>query len=501
VIAALLTLVSLSALAVPAARAQSLEIPEELPRSTEDAEGEREPIWKLGLTPAPERQPPPISPPEAPTLPEPEVHVLSGGGIVHIIERPEIPLVRIEVSVTWAGQDAHRRRRSAASLAGDLLGDATKTLDAERLASASERLGAELDVGITRTRLWADVEVPKGSEAEAIALLADAVRAPAVDRGEAKRAAARWADWRRDLWLDLRRTHTRAENHAWFPEGHPARHQALEKDLRRLRARHVRRVHRKVTRKGQLFIAVAGAADADIVPALEAAFGDMRGDNLHIASPAPATAGGVWLVARSGFDVAAITLLAPGPAWGDADLAAAQVLMGIFAGDFTSRVEADLRETRGLTYGVDGAVQVWKNSGRLRVSLEVEEGRAVEALEALREHARVLAADGVTEDEVRRAQRTLTLEAGRALETNARMAAMAGELWMRDADFADAAARLSAVQAVTAGDVSAAAARWFEEESLIWIVTGSRAALEQSMMDAELRPDTVINARSLSESR
>ena len=493
------SLLTLAGLALGAAGAQSLEVPEDLPELATEA---HEAIWKLGLTPAPERQPPGVTPPEPPSMPTPEVHVLSGGGIVHILERPEIPLVRVEVSVTWAGQEACRRRRSAASLAGDVLGDATKTLDAERLASAAEQLGAAIDVGITRTRLWADVEVPRGSEAEAIALLAEAVRSPAIDRGETKRAAERWGDWRRDLWLDLRRTHERAENHAWFSVGHPARHQALDKDLRRLRARHVRRVHRLVTRKGQLFITVAGAADASIVPSLEAAFGDMRGDEQHVASPPPtAPAGGVWLVGRSGFDVAAITLLAPGPSWADPELAAAQVMMGIFAGDFSSRVEADLRETRGLTYGVDGAVQVWKNSGRLRVSLEVEEARTAEALVALREHVTRLAAEGVTEEEVRRAQRTLTLEAGRALQTNARMASMDGELWLRDATFADAEARLEAVRAVTAEEVSAAAARWYAADGLIWIVTGSRAALEQPMMDVGFRPDTLIDARSLSESR
>ncbi len=202
---------------------------------------------------------------------------------------------------------------------------------------------------------------------------------------------------------------------------------------------------------------------------------------------------------RPGFDVVAISLLAPGPSWGDGELAAARVLMGLLAGDFTSRLGTDLREERGLTYGVDGEVQVWERSGRLRVHLEVPEGRAAEALLAMRGQLDRLLDEGVGEEEVARARRALILDAARDVETGARLAATLEQLWLRGEGLARQRERLEAIAAVRAEDVERAAARWLGPERRVWVLTGDPAALEPAAAAAGLRPDRRIGARELGE--
>jgi zinc protease len=459
------------------------------------------PVWKLGLTPAPEREAPTPTPPEVPRLPEPALATLSGGAEVALLHRPEIPLVRVEVSIAWPGLEQELRPRLAAALAGDLMG-ATRRRSAEAFASEMDLLGADWAVGMTRTRLWADVEVPAGSEEAAVALLAEALTAPRFRWLETRREARRWSEWRRDLWLDIRRSHDRAENHAWFPEDHPSRHTASPKDLKRLRARHLRRVARRVVREGQAFVAVAGATELEaMLPILEAHLGDLGGDVGRAAAPGFEVSGATWLVDRSGFDVAEISLMTPGPAWGDPDLAATQVLMGLLAGDFTSRVQTDLRETRGLTYGVGGAVQVWEHSGRLLIDLEVQEDRTAEAVAALEGQLDRLLAEGVEEDEVRRAKRALLLEAGQGVATNAQAAAALGGLWMHGEGVADLQGRLETIAGVTTEEVEAAAARWLGEGGRVRVITGDRDALEAALEEAGVAVDRVVTARALGEER
>ncbi len=453
------------------------------------------------LPPAPVRPVPPVADPVTRSWPAPESHSLSSGAPVRVLPRPQVPLVRVEVSLPWDGAGASLQEQLAAAMMGQLLKAGTLHRSGAELDAALDRLGARWNTGMTTSRLWGEVEVPVGAEDQALGLLREVLLEPALDRDEARRIQDRWATWRDGLGLDIARTHGRAVNHAWFPHGHPSRHSATPKDLRKLKPRHVTQLHQRVLAEARPRLVVVGDTSAErILPLLEQAFGHLDGE--AVGGPIPAvepTAKG-WLVNRAGFDVARLTVALPGPPLGHPDAPLADLLMGVLASEFTSRIPMDLRETRGLAYSVWGQAHSWRGAGRLRVDAEVDAARAAEALLAVEAHLDRLLAEGpagLGEAELRAARNTLLIHSDRRLETVRAAADTLGELLILDRELDDLRAERARIAAATAVELHDVARRWLDPAGRVWILTGERARIEPALEGADRVPDRIVGASTL----
>lgn len=453
------------------------------------------------LPPAPVRTVPTVADPVPRPWPEPTLLTLSSGAPVRLLTRPQVPLVRVEVSLPWAGIHASQQDQLSAAMMSQLLKAGTRHRSGAELDAALDRLGARWGLGMTTSRLWGEVEAPKGHEAAAISLLAEALLEPALDRGEARRILDRWVTWRQGLDLDIARTHDRAVNHAWFPVGHPSRHSALARDLARLKPRDVAALHGRVVANATPRIAVAGDTTAEtILPLLEARFGHLQGDATPgtTAPLAPRRSG--WLVSRPGFDVAQLTMVLPGPSIADPDAALADLLMAVLASEFTSRIPMDLRETRGLAYSVSGRAHSWQGDGRLRIDAEVDVGRAAEALVALEGQLDRLLAEGAAglgDAELRAARNTLLVRNSRRMESVRATTDTLGELGILDREIADLRAEDRQIASATADDLIRVAQLWLPPPGRVWILTGDRARIEPGLEAVDRVPDRIASASAV----
>jgi len=453
------------------------------------------------LPPAPTRVPPEVLDPTPLPWPEPLALALSSGAPVRLLARPQVPLVRFEVSLPWDGSHASLPDQLGAAMMGQLLKAGTLHRSGAALDADLDRLGARWNVGVTSSRLWGEVEVPVGHETQALDLLREVMLEPALDRSEARRILDRWIAWREGLSLDLVRTHSRAVNHAWFPVGHPSRHTSSIRDLKRVKPREVASLHRRIVAQAQPRIVVVGdVAPEGVLPLLEASFGGLQGDASPRATATVVPQAKGWLVSRPGFQVAQLTVLLPGPAIGDADAPLADLLMAVLASEFTSRIPMDLRESRGLAYSVWGGARSWRGDGRLTIDAEVDVDRAAEALVAVDAHLdRVLAEgpDGFAPAEVRAARNTLLVHQNRKLETVRSAADTLGELLVLDRELADLRAERALIQSATAADLARVAALWGATDKRVWILTGDRALIEPALEAADRVPDRIVSAAAL----
>ncbi len=453
------------------------------------------------LPPAPVREVPQVAAPQPRDWPVPQVLTLSSGAPVQVLARHQVPLVRLEVSFPWAGVDADLPDQLAAAMMGQQLRARTRLHSGAELAAAMDRLGAQWAVGATLSRLWADVEVPRGAEAEAVALLAEVLLDNVPDRAEGKRLVERWVTWQEGMELDLVRIHDRGVNHAWFPPGHPSRHQATVRDLERLGARKVEALRRRIIGQTTPRFAVTGDVDpAQLLPLLEQHFGHLSGPVVPGTGPAAPHERAAWLVHRPGFDVARLSWVMPGPAAGDPQAPVAELLWAVLATEFTSRVPMDLRETRGLAYSVSGRARSWRGDGWLRIDAEVDAERTVEALLAVEAHLdRVLdeGPTGFTEVELERARNTLLIRAERRLETLRSATDTLGEQAILDRTLADLRAEAERTQQATADDLHHAAEQWLVTSSRAWVLTGDRALLEPALEAADRVPDHIVDHGTL----
>jgi zinc protease len=449
---------------------------------------------------APVRLAPPVLPPSPPQYPEIVQFELSSGAPVRVLERHEVPLVRVELAVRWPGNLADTEDQLLAGLAGELMGAGTEQRSGAEFQEALDLLGASWGIGVAMSSLWADVEVPTGKLGPALDLMVEALTQPVFDGRAARLELDRWASWREDLWLDIRRSHNRALNHAWFPAGHPVRHTATPKDIRGLQEDEALSLVREILATGRAQVVVVGdTTPAEVLPLIEAAYGRFSGTEDSVDIPDPPRTSSTWLVARSGFDVAEVSVLTPGPAVGAEDLVEVRALMALLAGTFTSRLSRDLREERGLCYGVNGSVKAWNGTGQLEITVEAQWNRAVEAMLAMEQHLDLVEAEGVTQAELDQARNHLLLENGRALETTRRAATMLTSLLLRGRELSDVSNDLRRLMELTPADVALAARKYLVPEHRVWVLTGDRGDLEIQLEEAHRVPDRIVSAETLSE--
>ncbi len=444
---------------------------------------------------------PVATPPERPVFPELEEYALSSGTPVIFARRDDIPMVQIKLGVTAEYADLEQGELLA-TLATELLGTDTQRRDATAWQSALQSLGARVDLRLTQSRLSASLRVPRGREAEALALVAEALFEPRFRRKVARIYLDYWTTHRETLEYRIHSVHERAVNHAFFPIGHSLRHASRTDDLGELTARDAEDLVARVLREGRASLSVAGDADVEeLMPLLEQHFGQLRGDTPAEPYQDIEGQGGRWLIDRTGFEVAKLTVALEGPPAGHPDEAPVRVLWGILAGSFDSRMSMDLREQRGLTYGVHGDMRAWTGLGMLRIDLDTALDDIGEAFLGAEEHLDQIEEEGVSQAEVDRAMAHLLLEQAQdfsRIELVCQQLLLA-QAWSLGLDIWDR--DLDALEAVTPADVAIAARKWLVPERRIWVITGSGDWIAHQLEEIDRVPDHVITAEEISAER
>ena len=155
---------------------------------------------------------------------------------------------------------------------------------------------------------------------------------------------------------------------------------------------------------GRVVVAAAGAVDPEAVAHwVETRFAGFIGP--ATGAPAPAVAhGGAARRIRAGEQTHLVMSL-PAPAAGDPDGVAARLGAEILGGGAASRLFQDLRETRGLAYGVEAWCDAYEDAGRLCVGTACAPKDAADVAKRIAAHVADMAQAGPTPQEVARARR------------------------------------------------------------------------------------------------
>lgn len=125
-----------------------------------------------------------------------------------------------------------------------------------------------------------------------------------------------------------------------------------------------------------------------------------------------------------------IVMLTPFPTYTDPDYYAAQLLGEVLGGGMASRLFVEVREKRGLVYGVSAGVSSNKHGGSMRIYAGTTPEQAHECLEVIVNELRKLEESGITQDELDRAKVQLKSEnVMRSEGSGARMGALARSWW------------------------------------------------------------------------
>lgn len=246
-------------------------------------------------------------------------------------------------------------------------------------------------------------------------------------------------------------------------------------------------------------LVVVGATTLEeITPMLEERFASWRpgmapDKNLARVDHKPSSA--VYLLDRPDAQQSVIFAGHIAPPKANDDEIAIETMNRVLGGDFTARINMNLREDKHWSYGAQSLILDARGQRPFIVLAPVQTDRTAESLqEVLGELQGIVSDRPVTADELERAKASMTLTLPGSWETNGEVAASIGEIvqYGLDVDHFDTYA--DRVRAVSLSDVERAARELLRPGRLVWVVVGDRTEIEDRVRELGLGPIFEIDA-------
>jgi len=453
-----------------------------------------------GATPVPAapiervaRQPmPPIGDVSNIDFPTVERARLSNGIEVVYANSDTVPVTRVAVEFD-AGYAADRADQLGAhSLMLDLLDEGTKTRDATDLAEEQERLGATINVGATVDRSAATLTAVSTNLTPSLTLLSDVVRNPAFASSEVERLRNQ-----RLAAIASERTQPQALASRALPPvlygpdspyGRPFTGTGDEKTIAAVTPADMTAQHDAWLRpdNARIFV-VSDLPLAEVTARLETAFGDWRAPSTargikDFAAAVPASTSRIILIDRPQSPQSLIYAGEVLAQSGTDDLLSLTTANAVLGTDFLSRINADLRETKGWSYGVRGVVTALEHRTPYLITAPVQANRTGESIAALLEQYKSFLGDkGVTPAELTRTINGNTRALAGSFETSAQLlgALRSNALYHRPDDYQETLA--GRVRALTAAELDAAARSSIDPNRFVWVVVGDASVVKSQL--------------------
>jgi zinc protease len=424
--------------------------------------------------------------------PTPRRLSMAGGIDLLVVEKREVPIVVAGVYLPGGAVLDPADAPGLGALTGRLLIEGTKNRSSTQIAQEADFIAAQPNIGVDRENVVTTTEALTRHWDRALNLLADVVLNPTFPDAEVDRV-------RRERVTDLRRLRDdanaiaeRVANGLLFgrdsAHGHPisGREAAVEAIARADAVQH----HETLLLNSRPTFLVVGDIDGDAVARqLEAAFAGWRGGQAPTDIPAAASRSGttIYLVDKPGAPQSVIAAGQVGVARTHPDYAPLTVMNMAFGGQFTARLNMNLREDKGYTYGYRSRFDWRKSASSYSAGGSVQTAVTKEALfETLKEFRDLHANRPIGAEEFEKAQLGLIRGFPPSFETPSQVMRRLLDIvhfGLPDDYFSGHVARL---EAVTLDDVQRVAEQHVDPDALSIVVVGDRATIEGPLRELDV---------------
>ena len=240
--------------------------------------------------------------------------------------------------------------------------------------------------------------------------------------------------------------------------------------------------------------ALARAGERAFVAGDEPADASSSDVNAPAAPPSPARA---VIVDRPGAPQSELRVGRVSTRRSSADYHTLAVLNAALGGQFVSRINLNLREDKGYTYGARSGFDLRRGPGPFVVQASVQTSATAASLREIFSELDAIGGDRpVTPAELAMAQASLTRGFARGFETGEQIARAITNLALYglEADFYDR--YVERIDAVTADQVTAAARRWLPSSAMTSVVVGDLSAVGGAMADLGIGPIEHLNQQN-----
>lgn len=400
--------------------------------------------------------------------------IVSPSGIeAWLVREKAVPLVTLNYAFHGGSTQDEADKSGTANLAADLLDEGAGDLDSKAFHERLENHAIELSFQVGRDYLHGSLRTLNEHRDEAFDLLRLALSKPRFDADAVTRV--------REQELALLRRDTTNPNdlasRRWwqtaFP-GHPYGREtkgALE-TVPHITADDMRNYVRRVFARNELKISIVGDVDAKTAGALiDHAFASLPAKNDLKPVPNASPSGlGRRIVIDVDVPQAVVTFGGQGIARHDPQFMAGYIVNHILGGgSFTSRLYREVREKRGLAYGVSDSLVWFQRAAVMLGGTATRADRTADALSVIETEIKRMAKDGPTPDELAAAKSFLKGTYALTLDTSSKIGAQLTQIQIDNLGIDYIQRRGALIDAVTIEDAKAAAHRLYGGNLLVTV--------------------------------
>ena len=422
-------------------------------------------------------------PPISFTFPEVRRRVLGNGLRVCTVEHHEVPLITCLVLMPVGSSQDPDHLPGLTALTSDLLDEGSGDLDAQQLHEALGRIGAHLDTEIGADATLMELTSLVEHAPRALQLLASMVRSPRLESRDFERVR----ELRLNRLIQLRdmppAVADRVFTQLLYP-AHPYGHLPIgtEESLRSLTLDDVAAFHQRVFMPPVATVIAVGDASHDrLADLVEQAFagwsssgnGDAGLVDVSALALAPTPGGRLATVHRPGAAQSEVRMGHLGLARSTPDYHALLVLNMILGGQFVSRINMNLREDKGYTYGARTSFEFRKGPGPFVFQTSVQSDVTADAVrEVIGELESIRGGRPVTQPEIELGRAALTRGYPRNFETAEQLARAAAQLALYGLPDDYFSTFVSKVLAIQEADLNRVAREHIDAGRLLTVVVG-----------------------------
>jgi zinc protease len=425
---------------------------------------------------------------------------LSNGAQLVVVERHALPLISFTMNFVGGSNELEPAAKPGlGSLTANMMTEGTTTRSGDDISNALQLLGTGVGFGIGGEGGSAGFRSLKGNFEPALTIMAEEILHPAFPDAALDRLKQR-------TLVNLRQSRDRTPGIAAvvFPKllyttDHPYGRTMSEDAVNAVTRADVVAFHDAFFQPAHAIITVIG----DITPAeakakIEKAFAQWpaNGSPATFSYPAAPTpkATTVYIVDKPAAAQSTFAIGLVGPARSTPDYYAVQVMNNVFGGVFQSRINANIREAKGWSYGVQSFFAYGRGPGAFRAGGDIQTNKTDSALvEFIKEIKGIRGDKPVTDEELRAAKAALVQSLPSRPATVAGVSSMVNEIFVNGLPEDYWTQFQRGVNAVTIADVQRVAQKYIDIDHLTILIVGDREKIEGPVRATGVAPVVILD--------
>ena len=437
----------------------------------------------------------------------PELHVpawttmkLNNGAELIVSPRHNLPLVSFAINFV-GGSDQYEpaAKPGVGEFAGAMLTEGTTTKSGDDISNALQLLGTGVRISVGGENGAVSFLATTDKVEKVLQIVEDLLVNPSFPNDAIERYRAR-----RLVALTQAKDRTGSIAARVFPkvlytEAHPYGRSVTEQSVHAVTRDDIVAFAKAYFTPGHAIISVVGDVQPDAVRQMVervlapwASGGSMPTFD-YPATPAPKPTT-IYLVDKPGAAQSSFAIGLPGPARNTSDYFALEVLNTMLGGMFQSRLNANIREQKGYSYGVGSGFSYGKGPGPFEAGGDIVTAKTDSALiEFMKELRGIRGSRPITDDELKTAEDNLVQGLPQSFSSVRAVNGSISEIFLEQLPQDYYQHYAQSVRAVTKDDVTRAANKYIDVDHLAIVIVGDRKTIEQPLKNTGIAPVVVLD--------